>query len=96
VAQDELFVFAEQVEDLEEAVAGLLDHAGATGAQGGVGGDEGGVAVAEAGEAGFEPVDQRLVALEQSRFGDALVLLEKTVFLEGEPVELVADLKMFA
>lgn len=96
MAQDELFVFAEQVENLQEAAAGLFDEGGAAGAEGGIGGHAGGVAVAEGGEAGFEAPDQVLVTLEQTGVGDALVLLEETVFLEGELMEFVANLKVVA
>jgi hypothetical protein len=94
VAEDELFVFAEEVENLEETAAGLFDDGGAGGAGGGVGGDDGGVAGAKGSEAGFETVDQGLVALEQGRVGDALVLFKKAVFFEGEVVEFVADLEV--
>lgn len=96
MAQDELFVFPKQVEDLQEASSGLLDHGGAGGAQSGVGGHAGGVAIAKAGEAGFEAIDQVLMARKQPGVGDALVLLDETVFLEGGLMELLADLEMVA
>jgi hypothetical protein len=96
VAQHELFVLALEVEDLEQAAAGLFDDGGAGGAGFGVGGHHGGGAAAQTGEAGLQGVDQTLVTFEQRLVGDALVLFQEAVLLESELVEVITNLEMFA
>ena len=98
VAEEELFVLAVQVEDLEESGAGFLDdlRAGGIGARGraGRGGGAGGVSGFDGGKAFVEAREEGAFFLEEGRVGDSLVLFQEAIFLEGELVELVTEVLM--
>lgn len=96
MAKDELFVFAQEMEDLEQAAARLFDDGGAGRAVVAVGRHRGGGAGAQRGESGLKARHEILMAFEQGLVGRPLVLFEEAVFLERELVELVADLQVFA
>jgi len=94
VAQEELFVFPLQVEDLEDAGAGFFDGFGAESAFLRIGRDAGDGGILERGKAGFQTGEEIAAFVEQGGVGGALVLLKKAVFLDGQMMELFAKLQV--
>jgi hypothetical protein len=96
VTEEELFVLAVEMEDLEKFGARFLDdlRAGGIGTGGGAGGRCAGVAGLDGCKAFVETGEEVAFFLEERRVGDALVLLQETVFLEGKLVELVTEVLM--
>lgn len=81
MAQEQLLVFAVEVENLQNFPAGLLDNLLArrigTRGRGAV------IAGLERSQAGVEPGEQCAFAIEEHRIGHALLLFEKTIFFQG-------------
>lgn len=96
VAEKELFVLAVQMQDLEKLLAGFFDdlRAGWIRARVWSGGGSFGVSGLDGGKAFVEAREQKALFLEKGRVRDALILFQKTVFLEGELVELVTEALM--
>lgn len=89
-AEEELFVFLVELEDLKDAGAGAFELVAGAGVADGGGGDG-----AESGEGAVEAFEERGLALKEFGAGHALVLAEETVFLEGALVKFVADALVF-
>ncbi len=91
VAEEELLVFAIDVEDLEEFGAGFFDDVFALriGAHGGRGGLF--IFLFERGETAVELGEEFSFALEKGGVGDAFLGFQKLVFLERELMELLAE-----
>lgn len=86
-AEEELFVFLVELENLEDARAGVLEQIAFGGGMGLAGGDG-----AKRGERLVEAREQIAFAVEELGSEGALVLAEEAVFLERALVKLVTEL----
>lgn len=94
VAKNQLLIFLLHVQNLENPRAGLFYDFMAVAACGGIFGNHAGFGSLDLVQALSKALQEHLSAFHQRGVGSVLTLLQESIFLESELVELLAKLQM--